>query len=433
MIRLSTTDTDFEARFTALMAQARETTETVDRAVADIIAAVRARGDAAVIEYTTRFDRQQLTADRLRISTAEIDAATASIPAELAAALDLAAARIETFHRAQLPQDLRMTDAAGVTMGMRWNALDAVGLYVPGGKAAYPSSVLMNAIPAGAAGVSRIAMCVPAPDGILNPLVLAAARRAGVTEIYRIGGAQAIAALAYGTASIAAVDRIVGPGNAYVAEAKRQVFGRVGIDNIAGPSEVVVLADADNDPRRIAVDLLAQAEHDEAAQSILITDSAALADAVADAVLAELPTLSRAAIAGASWEAHGAVIVVEGWAQAVALVDRLAPEHLQLMLRDPEAVFARVRHAGAVFMGAFCPEAVGDYVAGPNHVLPTGRTARFASGLSVFDFLKRTTFVSATPAGLDEVGPAAVALAEAEGLQAHARSISLRLDRVATE
>jgi histidinol dehydrogenase len=433
MIRLSTTDTDFEARFTALMAQARETTKTVDRAVADIIAAVRARGDAAVIEYTTRFDRQQLTADRLRISTAEIDAATASIPAELAAALDLAAARIETFHRAQLPQDLRMTDAAGVTMGMRWNALDAVGLYVPGGKAAYPSSVLMNAIPAGAAGVSRIAMCVPAPDGILNPLVLAAARRAGVTEIYRIGGAQAIAALAYGTASIAAVDCIVGPGNAYVAEAKRQVFGRVGIDNIAGPSEVVVLADADNDPRRIAVDLLAQAEHDEAAQSILITDSAALADAVADAVLAELPTLSRAAIAGASWEAHGAVIVVEDWAQAVALVDRLAPEHLQLMLHDPEAVFARVRHAGAVFMGAFCPEAVGDYVAGPNHVLPTGRTARFASGLSVFDFLKRTTFVSATPAGLDEVGPAAVALAEAEGLQAHARSISLRLDRVATE
>ncbi|MEA2743118.1 MAG: histidinol dehydrogenase [Acetobacteraceae bacterium] len=432
MIRLSTTDTDFEARFTALMAQARETTETVDRAVADIIAAVRARGDAAVIEYTTRFDRQKLTADRLHISTTEIDAATASIPAELAAALDLAATRIETFHRAQLPQDLRMTDAAGVTMGMRWNALDAVGLYVPGGKAAYPSSVLMNAIPAGAAGVSRIAMCVPAPDGILNPLVLAAARRAGVTEIYRIGGAQAIAALAYGTASIAAVDRIVGPGNAYVAEAKRQVFGRVGIDNIAGPSEVVVLADADNDPRRIAVDLLAQAEHDEAAQSILITDSAALADAVADAVLAELPTLQRAAIAGASWEAHGAVIVVEDWAQAVALVDRLAPEHLQLMLHDPEAVFARVRHAGAVFMGAFCPEAVGDYVAGPNHVLPTGRTARFASGLSVFDFLKRTTFVSATPAGLDAVGPAAVALAEAEGLQAHARSIALRLDRLAT-
>ena len=380
-----------------------------------------------MIDYTTRFDRQTLTADRLRISSAEIDAATAAIPAELAAALDLAATRIEAFHGAQLPQDLRMTDEAGLTLGMRWTALDAVGLYVPGGKAAYPSSVLMNAIPARAAGVSRIAMCVPTPDGVLNPLVLAAARRGGISEIYRIGGAQAIAALAYGTASIAPVDRIVGPGNAYVAEAKRQVFGRVGIDNIAGPSEVVVLADADNDPRRIAVDLLAQAEHDEAAQSILITDDAAFADAVAAAVLAELPSLPRAAIAGASWQAHGAVIVVEDWVQAVRLVDRLAPEHLQLMVRDPDPLFARVRHAGAVFLGAFCPEAVGDYVAGPNHVLPTGRTARFASGLSVFDFLKRTTFVSATQSGLDRVGPAAVTLAEAEGLQAHARSISLRL------
>jgi histidinol dehydrogenase len=427
MIRLCVRDADFEARFAALLSQARETAESVDRLVADIIAAVRARGDAAVIDYTTRFDRQTLTADRLRISSAEIDAATAAIPADLAAALDLAATRIEAFHRAQLPQDLRMTDEAGLTLGMRWTALDAVGLYVPGGKAAYPSSVLMNAIPAQAAGVSRIAMCVPTPDGVLNPLVLAAARRGGITEIYRIGGAQAIAALAYGTASIAPVDRIVGPGNAYVAEAKRQVFGRVGIDNIAGPSEVVVLADADNDPRRIAVDLLAQAEHDEAAQSILITDDAAFADAVAAAVLAELPSLPRAAIAGASWQAHGAVIVVEDWVQAVRLVDRLAPEHLQLMVRDPDQLFARVRHAGAVFLGAFCPEAVGDYVAGPNHVLPTGRTARFASGLSVFDFLKRTTFVSATQSGLDRVGPAAVTLAEAEGLQAHARSISLRL------
>jgi histidinol dehydrogenase len=427
MIRLSVRDDDFEARFTVLLSQARETTETVDRAVADIIAAVRASGDAAVIDCTTRFDRQTLTADRLRISSAEIDAATAAIPAKLAAALDLAATRIEAFHRAQLPQDLRMTDEAGLTMGMRWTALDAVGLYVPGGKAAYPSSVLMNAIPAQAAGVPRIAMCVPTPDGLLNPLVLAAARRGGISEIYRIGGAQAIAALAYGTASIAPVDRIVGPGNAYVAEAKRQVFGRVGIDNIAGPSEVVVLADADNDPRRIAVDLLAQAEHDEAAQSILITDDAAFADAVVAAVLAELPSLPRAAIAGASWRAHGAVIVVEDWDQAVRLVDQLAPEHLQVMMRDPDPLFARVRHAGAVFLGAFCPEAIGDYVAGPNHVLPTGRTARFASGLSVFDFLKRTTFVSTTQSGLDRVGPAAVALAEAEGLQAHARSISLRL------
>ena len=427
MIRLSVRDADFEQRFVALLSQARETTETVDRVVADILADVRTRGDAAVIDYTARFDRLALTPDRLRISAAEVDAAVAGIPAELAAALDLAATRIEAFHRAQVPQDMRMTDDAGVTMGMRWTALDAVGLYVPGGKAAYPSSVLMNAIPARAAGVSRIAMCVPTPDGVLNPLVLAAARRAGVSEIYRVGGAQAVAALAYGTASIAAVDRIVGPGNAYVAEAKRQVFGRVGIDSIAGPSEVVVLADADNDPRRIAVDLLAQAEHDEAAQSILITDDAAFGDAVAAAVAAEIPTLPRAAIAGASWDAHGAVIVVDDWAQAVGLVDRLAPEHLQLMIRDPEAVFARVRHAGAVFLGAFCPEAVGDYVAGPNHVLPTGRTARFASGLSVFDFLKRTTFVSATQAALEAIGPAGVALAEAEGLQAHARSIALRL------
>ena len=427
MIRLRTADASFEADFTALLSQDRETTEAVDRTVADIIAAVRAQGDAAVIDYTLRFDRQTLTADRLRISGAEIDAATASVPAELAAALDLAATRIEAFHQAQLPGDLRMTDAAGITMGMRWTPLDAVGLYVPGGKAAYPSSVLMNALPARTAGVARIAMCVPTPDGVLNPLVLAAAKRAGVIEIYRIGGAQAVAALAWGTERIPSVDRIVGPGNAYVAEAKRQVFGRVGIDNIAGPSEVVVLADADNDPRHIAVDLLAQAEHDEAAQSILITDDAAFGDAVAAAVAAELPTLPRAAIAGASWQANGAVIVVRDWDQAVALVDRLAPEHLQLMLRQPDAVFRRVRHAGAVFLGPFCPEAIGDYVAGPNHVLPTGRTARFASGLSVFDFLKRTTFVSATRAALHEVGPAAVALAEAEGLQAHARSVALRL------
>jgi histidinol dehydrogenase len=427
MIRLATSDPDFEPRFAALLNQARETTETVDQAVAAIIAAVRARGDTALIEYTARFDRQTLTPDRLRISAAEIAAAAASIPPDLAAALDLAATRIEAFHQAQMPADLRMTDAAGVTMGMRWTPLDAVGLYVPGGKAAYPSSVLMNAIPARTAGVKRIAMCVPTPDGVLNPLVLAAAARAGVSEIYRVGGAQAVAALAYGTASIPPVDRIVGPGNAYVAEAKRQVFGHVGIDSIAGPSEVVVVADAANDPRQIAVDLLAQAEHDEAAQSILITNDAAFADAVAAAVLAELPSLPRAAIAGASWHAHGAVIEVEDWAQAATLVDRFAPEHLQLMLREADTVFASVRHAGAIFLGAFCPEAIGDYVAGPNHVLPTGRTARFASGLAVFDFLKRTTFVSATQAALNQIGPAAVALAEAEGLHAHARSVALRL------
>ena len=427
MIRLSTSAPDFSDAFANLLAQTRETTEDVGQAVAAIIADIRARGDAALLEYTARFDRLSLSADRLRIPASEIDSAVAAVPREQAAALDLAATRIEAFHRAQLPADLRFTDDAGLTLGMRWTPLDAVGLYVPGGKAAYPSSVLMNAVPARVAGVDRIAMCVPTPDGVLNPLVLAAARRAGVAEVYRIGGAQAVAALAYGTASIAPVDRIVGPGNAYVAEAKRQVFGHVGIDAIAGPSEVVILADRSNDPTRIALDLLAQAEHDEAAQAILITDDTRFADAVAEAVAAAIPTLPRAAIAGASWRAHGAVIVARDWAEAVELVNRLAPEHLELMLPDPEPVFARVRHAGAVFLGGWCPEALGDYVAGPNHVLPTGRTARFASGLSVFDFLKRTTFVAADAAALARVGPAAVVLAEAEGLQAHARSVAVRL------
>ena len=427
MNRLTTADPDFPAAFAALLGQARETTENVGEAVAAIVADVRARGDAALIDFTARFDRLNLTPERLRVGAAEIDAAVASVPSELLAALDLAAARIEAFHKAQMPADVEMRDTEGLTLGMRWGALDAVGLYVPGGKAAYPSSVLMNAIPARVAGVARVAMCVPTPDGVMNPLVLAAARRAGVAEIYRVGGAQAVAALAFGTSSIAAVDRIVGPGNAYVAEAKRQVFGRVGIDSIAGPSEVVILADAANDPRRVAVDLLAQAEHDEAAQSILITTSEAFGDTVARAVLAEIPTLPRAAIAGASWRAHGAVIVVRDWDEAIALVDRIAPEHLQIMTPDPAGIFARVRHAGAAFLGAWCPEAVGDYVAGPNHVLPTGRTARFASGLSVFDFLKRTTWVAAGPEALGRVGPAAVALAEAEGLQAHARSVALRL------
>ena len=427
MKRLATSEPEFEPRFTELLAQARETTEQVDGTVAAIIAEVQTRGDAALIDLTARFDGLRPTPDQLRITPAEIDAALAAVPADLVAALDLAAGRIEAFHRAQRPADLRMTDAAGLALGLRWTPLDAVGLYVPGGKAAYPSSVLMNAIPARVVGVERIAMCVPAPGGVLNPLVLVAAHRAGVAEIYRVGGAQAIAALAFGTASIQPVDRIVGPGNAYVAEAKRQVFGRVGIDAIAGPSEVVVLADAANDPRHVALDLLAQAEHDEAAQAILITDSEHLADSVAKAVGAELPTLPRAAIADASWQTHGAVILVRDWAEAAELVNRLAPEHLQLMLRDPEPVFARIRHAGAVFLGRFCPEAVGDYVAGPNHVLPTGRTARFASGLSVFDFLKRTTWVAADAAALAQVGPAAVALAEAEGLHAHARSVAVRL------
>ena len=427
MNRLTTTAPDFGENFAALLGQSRETSESVGEAVAAIIADVRARGDVAVCDYTAKYDRLRLTPDTLRIDAEEIAGALASVAPDLLAALDLAAARIETFHAAQMPRDLEMRDDAGLTLGMRWNALDAVGLYVPGGKAAYPSSVLMNAIPARVAGVARVAMCVPTPDGVLNPLVLAAASRAGVTEIYRVGGAQAVAALAYGTPTIAPVDRIVGPGNAYVAEAKRQVFGRVGIDSIAGPSEVVILADARQDARRVAVDLLAQAEHDEAAQAILITTSEAFGNAVAAAVAAEIPTLPRAAIAGASWRDHGAIILVRDWDEAVALVDRIAPEHLQIMTEHPAAIFARVRHAGAAFLGPWCPEAVGDYVAGPNHVLPTSGTARFASGLSVFDFLKRTTWVAAGQAALGRVGPAAVALAEAEGLQAHARSVALRL------
>ncbi len=427
MKTLSTQDAGFEASFTALLNEARETTNRVDGAVAEIISAVRARGDAALLDYTTRFDRH--TPTTLRITAEEIDAATAGIAPELAAALDVAAERIEKFHRAQLPADLVLPDPAGLTLGMRWGALDAVGLYVPGGKASYPSSVLMNALPAKVAGVPRIAMCVPTPDGELAPLVLAAARRAGVTEVYRIGGAQAVAALAYGTASVAPVDRIVGPGNAFVAEAKRQVFGRVGIDSIAGPSEVVIMADAGNDPALVAMDLLAQAEHDESAQSILVTDSAEFGASVAAAVEAALLTLPRAAIAGASWRDHGAIILVRDWAEGVALVNRLAPEHLEILLPEPEAVFAQIRHAGAAFLGPWCPEALGDYVAGPNHVLPTGRTARFASGLSVFDFLKRTTWVAATRQGLGAIGPAAVALAGAEGLDAHGLSVSLRLSR----
>ncbi len=427
MIRLHTRAPGFEANFAALLDQARETTSRVDAVVRGIIADVRSRGDAALCEYTERFDGVAVTPAGLRVGAADIDEAAAGIAPELADALELAAARIEAFHRLQMPADVETVDAAGVRLGMRWNALDAVGLYVPGGKAAYPSSVLMNAIPARVAGVARIAMCVPCPGGVLAPLVLAAARRAGVGEVYRVGGAQAVAALAWGTATVAAVDRIVGPGNAYVAEAKRQVFGRVGIDGIAGPSEVVVIADGANDARHVAVDLLAQAEHDESAQSILITDDARFADAVIAAVARELAELPRAAIAGASWRDHGAVIVVGDMAEAAALCDRLAPEHLQLMVDDPDSLFARIRHAGAAFLGRWCPEALGDYVAGPNHVLPTGRTARFASGLSVFDFLKRTTWVGVDQAGLGRIGPAAVALADAEGLGAHARSVALRL------
>ncbi|WP_376088602.1 histidinol dehydrogenase [Roseomonas sp. CCTCC AB2023176] len=428
MQRLDTRNPGFAAAFEALLDMARDTTARVDGAVAGIIARVRGEGDAALLDLTARYDRwTPRDAAALRVTEAEVAAAVASVPVGLMEALDLAAARIEAFHRAQMPADITVPDPAGLTMGVRWGAVDAAGLYVPGGKAAYPSSVLMNAIPARVAGVGRVVIAVPTPDGELNPLVLAAASRAGVAEIWRIGGAQAVAALAWGTESIRPVDKITGPGNAYVAEAKRQVFGRVGIDSIAGPSEVVVLADGAQDPARVAMDLLAQAEHDEAAQAILVTDSPALADSVAAAVEAALRVLPRAGIAGESWRRHGAVVVVRDWNEGAALTDRLAPEHLQVMVADPAALFARVRHAGAAFLGAWCPEALGDYVAGPNHVLPTGRTSRFASGLSVFDFLKRTTWIAAEEQGLRAIGPAAVALARAEGLEAHARSIADRI------
>lgn len=423
---LTTRHQNFAAEFADLLTREGNSPQ-VGSAVAEIIARVRKEGDAALLDYTNRFDRVNLTAENLRVSSAEIDTALACTPKPLREALALAARRIETFHQMQLPSGIEFTDDAGATCGMRWTPLDAAGLYVPGGKASYPSSVLMNAIPARVAGVRRLAMCVPAPDGELNPLVLAAAHIAGVKEIYRVGGAQAVAAMAYGTATIRPVDRIVGPGNAYVAEAKRQVFGRVGIDSIAGPSEVLILADDSANPEHIAIDLLAQAEHDEDAQSILITTSGPLASAVASAVEALLPTLPRAAIAAASWANNGAIILVHDWDEAVNLANRIAPEHLQLMLAEPDRLFGQIRHAGAIFLGHSTPEAVGDYVAGPNHVLPTSGTARFASGLSVYDFMKRTTYLSVPPRALEVIGPAAVALAEAEGLTAHARSVSVRL------
>jgi histidinol dehydrogenase len=424
--RLATADAGFEAAFAALIA-ARAAAADVAAPVAAIIARVRAEGDAALIDLTARYDRFAITPASMLVGAAEIDAAVAGIAADQRDAIDRAAERIEAFHRAQLPGDFSFTDAEGVTLGLRWGPLDAVGLYVPGGKASYPSSVLMNAIPARVAGVARIAMVVPTPDGVMNPLVLAAARRAGVGEIYRIGGAQAVAALAYGTARIAPVDRIVGPGNAYVAEAKRQVFGRVGIDAIAGPSEVLIIADGDNDPHHIALDLIAQAEHGEDSQSILVTEDAGLAEAVVAAIGAALRRLPRAAIAAASLAAHGAVIVVRDRGEAVALANRIAPEHLQIMTADPAADFAGVRHAGSVFLGRYAPTAIGDYTAGPNHVLPTAGTARFSSGLSVFDFLKRTSVTSLTRAGLAAIGPAAMVLATAEGLEGHGWSIGDRV------
>ena len=420
----------FEAEFTALLSAKREDAPDVDDAVAAIIADVRTRGDAAVIELTERFDRLALTPDKLAFTPEEIEAQCARVSPEDRAALELAAARIRAYHSRQMPEDARWTDASGADLGWRWSAVGAAGLYVPGGLASYPSSVLMNAIPARVAGVERLVIACPTPEGAVNPLVLLAARLSGVDTVYRIGGAQAIAALAYGTETIAPVDKITGPGNAYVAAAKRRVFGRVGIDMIAGPSEILVIADADNDPDWIALDLLSQAEHDESAQALLITTDAAFGQKVAAAVDKRLETLERRAIAGASWRDFGAVIVVHTLDQAAELSDRIAPEHLELCVADPEALLTRIRHAGAVFMGAWTPEAVGDYIGGPNHVLPTARSARFSSGLSVMDFLKRTTIARMTPQALAEIGPAGERLAQSESLEAHGLSIRARLDRL---
>ena len=426
-VELTTAAADFEAAFARMLSAKREDSADVSDTVAAIIADVRARGDAAVIDYTTRFDKLPLTADTLRFSKAEIAEHTAKVSAEDRAALELAAERIRAYHARQMPADESWSDDAGATLGWRWGAVSAAGLYVPGGQASYPSSVLMNAVPARVAGVGRLVVCVPTPRGEVNPLVLLACELAGVDEIYRIGGAQAIAALAYGTDTIAPVDKITGPGNAYVAAAKRQVFGKVGIDMIAGPSEVLIIADGDQNPDWLALDLMAQAEHDADAQSILITPDAALARAVAASVEALIPTLPRADIAGASWRDYGTIIVTRDLDEAAALSDRVAPEHLELCVADPEALAEKTHHAGAIFLGAFTPEAVGDYVSGPNHVLPTARSARFSSGLSVMDFLKRTTMARLTPAALAAIGPSAVRLAESEGLQAHGRSVSARL------
>lgn len=425
-LRLSASESGFEQAFADYVSQGRETAADVTGVVSGIIADVRARGDAAVIDYTQKFDRLDVSGG-LRIDPDLIAAARDACDAEQIAALEFAAARIRAFHARQIPEGFSFTDADGVRLGARWTPVSAAGIYVPGGTAAYPSSVLMNAVPANVAGVSRIVMVVPTPDGAVNPLVLAAADLSGVSEIYRIGGAQAVAALAYGTETIAPVDKITGPGNAYVAEAKRQVFGAVGIDMIAGPSEILVVADAENDPDWIAADLLSQAEHDASSQSVLITDSAALADAVADAADRQLGQLARSDIARRSWDTHGAIILVPGLDEAVYLVDRIAPEHLELAVADPDALAEKVTHAGAIFLGRHTPEAIGDYVAGPNHVLPTARSARFSSGLGVTDFMKRTTLVSCDAESLARIGPAAVTLADAEGLDAHALSLSVRL------
>lgn len=426
-IRLDAGDPGFEQGFASLLASKREASVDVDRAVGEIIAAVRQDGDAALAAFTSKFDGHEVEAAGLRIGPEEIARATRAVDAGQRAALTLARDRIEAYHRAQIPQDHLATDAAGVRLGWRWNALDSVGLYVPGGKAAYPSSVLMNAVPAKVAGVGRIVMVVPTPGGELSPLVLAAAELAGIDEIYRVGGAQAVAALAYGTETIRPVVKIVGPGNAYVAAAKRRVFGQVGIDMIAGPSEVLVLADASARPDWVAADLLAQAEHDEAAQAILVTDSPALAREVEAAVERQLATLPRREVAAASWRDHGAVILVPRLADALPLVDRVAPEHLEIEAEEAEALADRVRNAGAIFLGSHTPEAVGDYVAGSNHVLPTARSARFSSSLGVLDFMKRISVLRCDPAALAAIGPAAITLGRAEGLEGHARSIEMRI------
>jgi histidinol dehydrogenase len=426
--RLDARDASFPQAFAALLAAKREVSEDVDQAVRAIIEDVVVKGDEALIDFTYRFDGLALQPETLRVSDAEIDAAEAQCPKEALEALALAKERIETYHRAQRPQDSMTTDPVGVTLGWRWTAIESVGLYVPGGLASYPSSVLMNAVPAKVAGVPRIAMVVPTPRGETNPLVLAAARLAGVDEVFRIGGAQAVAALAYGTESVKPVAKIVGPGNAYVAAAKRRVFGQVGIDMIAGPSEVLILADADGNPDWIAADLLAQAEHDQAAQSILITDSPALADAVEKAVERQLQTLPKAQIAGASWRDYGAIILIDRLENAIPLVDRLAPEHLEIETENAEELAAKVRNAGSIFLGSHTPEAIGDYVGGPNHVLPTARSARFSSGLGVLDFMKRTSILKCDAGALRALGPAAIALGRSEGLEGHARSVAIRLN-----
>jgi histidinol dehydrogenase len=432
-VRLDNRNKDFEARLSVLIAAKRDVESNVAGVVADILRDVRKNGDSALIALTEKFDRQTLTPDVLRISAEEVDQAIADCAAETLDALRLAADRIADYHRRQMPEDLSYRDETGMQLGYRWTPVSAAGLYVPGGLAAYPSSVLMNAIPAKVAGVARLVMVVPTPDGVLNPLVLAAARTAGVDEIYRIGGAQAVAAMAYGTETIAPVDKIVGPGNAYVAEAKRQVFGTVGIDMIAGPSEILVVADRFNDPAWIAADLLSQAEHDANAQAILITDDTDFADAVTAAVDGHLATLPRAAIAGQSWRDFGAVVVIADLAEAPALVDRIAPEHLEIATENASEMAERIHHAGAIFIGRFTPEAIGDYVAGPNHVLPTSGSARFSSGLGVLDFLKRSSLIRGNAESLAAVGPAAITLAEAEGLDAHALSVAIRMNRGPTE